>query len=130
MVARFLYRIFKREFEAFMVEDMLMQIPDKVHRPFIELMGARKDMMRKWIFFEVNSLLTRPPIHQTNPDRRQGMLMVFQALLLAITDAKSSMEELPNGTEIPARKEPVIVDTTYLSAIESFKNNRRATVEK
>jgi hypothetical protein len=126
MIARYLYKILRKEFEALLVEDLLLQIPEKVNRPFIELMGARKEMMRKWVFFEANSLLTRPPIHNNNPERRQGMLIMLQALLIAITDAKSSVEELPNGAQVPARPQP---EDDWQSGVQAFMKGKGALKE-
>lgn len=117
-IARFFYTMFRSEMEALLVEDLLLQIPREVTRPFIELMGARKEMMRKWIFFEANSILTRPPVTQANPDRRNGMLIILQALLLAITDAKSTTEELSNGVVLPARAE---VDESWKGDMQEFR---------
>lgn len=121
-IARFLYSIFRREMEALLIEDLLLQIPTEVNKPFIELMGARKEMMRKWVFFEANSILTRPPTTQNNPDRRTGMLIILQALLLAITSSESSHEELPNGVTIPSRAKP---DESWKNGMSEFRKGAK-----
>lgn len=101
---RILFNLFRPHFEALLVEDLLMQIPKEVSQPIIELMGARKEMMRKWVLFEANSILTRPHVYQKNPDRRQGMLIILRALLIAIGESRSNTETLSSGAEVPARK--------------------------
>lgn len=122
---RLLYTAFRPEIEALLIEDLLMQMPGEVSKPFLELMAARKAVALKWIQFEVNSIMTRPPIHNNNPERRQGMLLIMQALYLAIGGTKAKTEVIPGGQEIPARAEPP-ERNNYQAGIRSFADGVKA----
>src|SRR5574343_1425026 len=93
---RLIYRLFKKQIHNLLIEDLLLNLPNKVGQPAIQIMGAKREQVVKWLYFEVNSISRRNPVDFGNLERRNGMLIMIKALLLAVSNPLISGKEEMN----------------------------------
>lgn len=115
-ILRFVYERNRKFFQDIFVEDLLLSIPDKISRPAIDILAARREAVKKWLFFEANSIYRRPITDFANSERRNGMLMLIQALLYAIGSREKTVSE-----EHPTVGETVAPPVDWQKNIEEFK---------
>jgi len=116
IILKFLYNRYKNEFYNLLVEDLLMNIPNKVGKPAIEIVGAKKDTVTKWLYFEANSIARRSITDFPSIERRNGMLIAIQAFIIALSNPLFKEEKIP---EVKAKSDVPV--ESYLSGIDSFK---------
>lgn len=104
-----------------MIEDLLMNIPNKVGKPAIEIIGAKKDAVTKWLYYEANSVSRRNPLDFGNLERRNGILIMIQAFITALSNPSFKEAPVPSVT----RK---VESQDWMTPINNFKN--RKTVDK
>ena len=115
MILRFLYKIYKRQLHNLMIEDLLMNIPNKVGKPAIEILSTKREPVTKWLYYEANAVSRRVPTDFDNLERRNGILIMIQAMLTAI--ATSTFQEEKNTEKNASEKNQV----NWRGNIEDFK---------
>ena len=87
MILRLIYRTFKRQIHNLLIEDLLMNIPNKVGRPAIEIVSGKRESVVKWLYYEANAVARRLPTHFDNLERRNGILIMIQAFISALSSS-------------------------------------------
>ena len=112
---KLLYRLFREQFHNLFIEDLLLNIPSKVSKPAVEILGGKKETMLRWLYFEANAIYRRRVIEFGNAERRNGMLMMIQALIFLVNGAESKEEEHPTlGVVKP-------IDPDWRKNVDEFK---------
>lgn len=120
MILRFLYKRFTKEFNNLMVEDLLMNIPNKVGRPAIEIVSSKREPVIKWLYYEANAVSRRVPTDFGNLERRNGILIMIQAFITAL--ATSGFPDEPKVVITEKTKETV----DWRKGINEFKGHKVA----
>lgn len=122
---RFIYRLFKKQIHNLLIEDLLLNMPNKVGQPAIQIMGGKREQVVKWLYFEVNAISRRNPVDFGSLERRNGMLIMIKAMLLAVSNPLISGKEEMNPQ--PMEKPRTVKD--WKPGIETFKS-KISTVDK
>lgn len=104
-----------------MIEDLLLSIPDKLTRPAMDILAAKRESVKKWLFFEANAIYRRPIVDFYNAERRNGMLIMLQALLLAIGSREKGVDE-----EHPVVGETKAPPKDWQKGVKDFKESGKA----
>lgn len=112
---KFIYRLFRQQFHNLLIEDLLLSIPSKVSKPAIEILGGKKETLVKWLYFEANSIFRRRVIDFGNLERRNGMLIMIQAMILLVNGADSTTEEHPTLGDVKP------IDNSWRKDVQEFK---------
>lgn len=101
-ILKYIYVKNRKFFHDIFVEDLLLSIPDEISKPALDLLAERKKSVTKWLFFEANSIYRRPVTDFHGAERRNGMLIMIQALLMAVGARERKVEEHPTVGETVA----------------------------
>lgn len=111
---KLIYKTFKRHFHNFLIEDLLENIPNKTGRPAIEIISAKREPVIKWLYYEANAVSRRVPTDFGNLERRNGILIMIQALIVALSNSG-----FPDEPKIDI-KETVKKEPNWKKGVEQF----------
>lgn len=92
---RLIYKKYKKRFLDFFMEDMLLDIPEKISQPAIAILAKDREVMTKFLYYQAHVLHRRDPSDLVNMERKAGMLIQIKLLLTLIGTAPRGEEPHP-----------------------------------
>lgn len=115
MILQFIYRKYKKEIHDLMIQDLLLNIPNKVGKPAIEVVGPKRESVIKWLYYEANAVSRRNPVDFGNIERRNGILIMIQALI-------SAFGNVTVAEEVKIEKKDITKTPDWIEGINKFKS--------
>jgi hypothetical protein len=94
-ILRFVYARYKQTFYDLLVEDLLLDVPQRVTDTGLSLVAEKREQVIKWLYWQAHALSRRNPAEIGNADKRLGMLLQIKMWLVLIGQAPKGKEEHP-----------------------------------
>lgn len=110
------YKVFKKQIHNLLIADLLENIPTKTGRPAIEIISSKREPVIKWLYYEANAVSRRVPTDFGNLERRNGILIMIQAMISALSNSG-----FPDEAKVPVLEKTKITPD-WVSGVQAFKN--------
>ncbi len=112
---KIIYKIWKKKFNNYLVEDMLLDVPQNITDEAVAILAKQRGTVTKWLYFQAHVLSRRDISDIGSIDIKHGMLIEIKSLIQLLGKAKEvSIDHPEKGTL-------VAVPDDWKKDIETFK---------